>query len=44
VAGLVAQLAIGAWWLDAATSLGIVWFLVREGKDAWEEGECCHDH
>jgi hypothetical protein len=24
--------------------LGIVWFLVREGKEAWSGDECCHDH
>jgi len=42
VAGLVAQLLIGAWWIDAAASLGIVWFLVREGREAWTGDECCH--
>ena len=36
VAGLLAQLAFGAWWLDAVTSLAIVWFLVKEGREAWE--------
>jgi divalent metal cation (Fe/Co/Zn/Cd) transporter len=36
VIGLVAQLAFGAWWIDAATSLAIVWFLIREGREAWE--------
>jgi divalent metal cation (Fe/Co/Zn/Cd) transporter len=36
VAGLVAQLAFGAWWIDAVTSLAIVWFLVKEGREAWE--------
>ena len=36
VVGLVAQLAFGAWWIDAATSLAIVWFLVKEGREAWE--------
>jgi divalent metal cation (Fe/Co/Zn/Cd) transporter len=41
VAALLAQLVIGAWWLDAAASLGIVWFLVREGREAWEGEECC---
>ena len=43
VAALVAQLVIGAWWVDAAASLGIVWFLVREGRQAWRGDECC-DH
>jgi divalent metal cation (Fe/Co/Zn/Cd) transporter len=43
VAALMAQVAIGAWWVDAAASLGVVWFLVREGREAWEGRECC-DH
>jgi divalent metal cation (Fe/Co/Zn/Cd) transporter len=43
VAALLAQLAIGAWWVDAVASLGIVWFLVREGREAWSGEECC-DH
>jgi divalent metal cation (Fe/Co/Zn/Cd) transporter len=36
VLGLVAQLAFGVWWIDAVTSLAIVWFLVKEGREAWE--------
>jgi divalent metal cation (Fe/Co/Zn/Cd) transporter len=44
VAALIAQLAIGAWWLDAVASLGIVWFLVREGREAWSGEECCTHH
>ena len=36
VVGLVAQLASGAWWIDAVTSLAIVWFLVNEAREAWE--------
>jgi divalent metal cation (Fe/Co/Zn/Cd) transporter len=36
VVGLVAQLAFGIWWIDAVTSLAIVWFLVNEGREAWE--------
>jgi divalent metal cation (Fe/Co/Zn/Cd) transporter len=43
VGALVAQLLIGAWWIDAIASLGIVWFLVREGREAWQ-GEACCDH
>jgi divalent metal cation (Fe/Co/Zn/Cd) transporter len=41
VAGLGAQFAFGAWWIDAVTSLAIVWFLVKEGREAWksEEGD-----
>jgi divalent metal cation (Fe/Co/Zn/Cd) transporter len=44
VAALLMQLVIGAWWLDAAASLGIVWFLVREGREAWSGEECCDHH
>jgi divalent metal cation (Fe/Co/Zn/Cd) transporter len=43
VAALMAQVAIGAWWVDAAASLGVVWFLVREGREAWAGEQCC-DH
>jgi hypothetical protein len=39
VLGLVAQLAYGAWWIDAVTSLAIVWFLLKEGREAWETEE-----
>ena len=39
VVGVVAQLAFGAWWIDAVTSLAIVWFLVREGREAWVADE-----
>jgi len=35
VAALFVQLAIGTWWVDAVASLGIVWFLIREGREAW---------
>ena len=42
VVGLVAQLAFGLWWIDAATSLAIVWFLVREGREAWQEEKVNH--
>ena len=41
VAALLAQLVIGVWWADAAASLGIVWFLVREGREAWAGEQCC---
>ncbi|MGO9682694.1 MAG: hypothetical protein ACLPTZ_08915, partial [Beijerinckiaceae bacterium] len=45
VAALIVQLGIGAWWVDAVASLGIVWFLIREGREAWSGQECCaHQH
>jgi divalent metal cation (Fe/Co/Zn/Cd) transporter len=43
IGALVAQLLTGAWWVDAVASLGIVWFVIREGREAWEGEECC-DH
>ena len=36
VIGLLAQLTLGAWWIDAVVSLVIVWLLVKEGREAWE--------
>jgi divalent metal cation (Fe/Co/Zn/Cd) transporter len=39
IIGLVAQLLLGAWWIDAAASLAIVWFLVAEGREALAEGD-----
>jgi divalent metal cation (Fe/Co/Zn/Cd) transporter len=46
VAGLIAQFLTGAWWIDSVTSLGIVWFLVKEGREAWASEACecssCH--
>jgi divalent metal cation (Fe/Co/Zn/Cd) transporter len=41
VVGLTVQYLIGAWWVDSVTSLGIVWFLVKEGREAWSAEECC---
>ncbi len=43
VVGLTAQYLVGAWWIDAVTSLGIVWFVVKEGREAWQGEECCAD-
>ena len=43
VVGLVVQWITGAWWVDAVTSLGIVWFLVKEGREAWRGEDCCCD-
>ena len=40
VLGLLAQLITGAWWIDAATSLAIVWFLIKEGREAWNAEAC----
>jgi len=34
--GLLAQLLVGVWWIDSVTSLALVWFLVKEGREAWQ--------
>jgi divalent metal cation (Fe/Co/Zn/Cd) transporter len=43
VVGLVANLLLAAWWVDAVTSLGIVWFVVKEAREAWSGEDCCGD-
>jgi divalent metal cation (Fe/Co/Zn/Cd) transporter len=42
VVTLVAQWLVGAWWIDSVGSLAIVWFLVKEGREAWQGDECYH--
>ena len=41
VASLAAQWLVGAWWIDGVGSLAIVYFLVKEGREAWSGDECC---
>jgi divalent metal cation (Fe/Co/Zn/Cd) transporter len=38
--GLVANVLIGAWWLDPVVALGIAAVAVKEGREAWR-GEGC---
>jgi divalent metal cation (Fe/Co/Zn/Cd) transporter len=38
--GLVVQLVLGVWWVDSITSLVIVYFRVKEGREAWAVEEC----
>jgi hypothetical protein len=40
VVGLLADFILGAWWMDAVTSLAILWFVVKEGREAWAGEEC----
>jgi divalent metal cation (Fe/Co/Zn/Cd) transporter len=42
VVSLAAQALLGAWWIDSVGSLAILWFLIKEGREAWR-GECCAD-
>jgi divalent metal cation (Fe/Co/Zn/Cd) transporter len=44
VIGLIADLLLGAWWVDAVTSLAIVWFVVKEGREAWKGEDCCEHY
>jgi divalent metal cation (Fe/Co/Zn/Cd) transporter len=42
--GLALNRAFGWWWADLLAALGLMYFLVREGREAWEEartGEVC---
>jgi divalent metal cation (Fe/Co/Zn/Cd) transporter len=44
VVSLAAQWLIGAWWIDSVASLGIVYLLVKEGREAWSGDDCgCRD-
>jgi divalent metal cation (Fe/Co/Zn/Cd) transporter len=43
VVGLLADFILGAWWVDAVTSLAILWFVVKEGREAWAGEECDDD-
>jgi len=41
VVGQGAELAIGAWWVDPVASLGVLWFVLREAREAWFGNACC---
>jgi len=41
VVSLATEAALGAWWVDPVGSLAIVWFVVKEGREAWSAEECC---
>lgn len=43
VVGLLADVVLGAWWVDAVTSLAIAGFVVKEAREAWSGEDCC-DH
>jgi len=40
VISLAAQWTFDAWWIDGVGSLAIVWFLVKEGREAWSNRKC----
>jgi divalent metal cation (Fe/Co/Zn/Cd) transporter len=41
VVGQATDFLIGAWWIDPLASLGILWFVVREAREAWSGDTCC---
>jgi len=43
VLGLLAQLALNAWWVDSVTSLAILAVLIKEGREAWAGEDCCNE-
>jgi divalent metal cation (Fe/Co/Zn/Cd) transporter len=44
VGGLIANLLLAAWWIDAVTSLGIVCFVVKEAHEAWRGADMREKH
>ena len=43
LAGLVLFAAFGWWWADPVAALAVVWFAVREGREAWHGELACDD-
>ena len=41
VISLAVQWTASAWWIDSVGSLAIVWFLIKEGREAWSGNDCC---
>ena len=41
LSGVGLNAALGWWWADPVAALGMTWFLVREGRDAWRGEDCC---
>jgi hypothetical protein len=45
--GLALNALLGWWWADDAAALALLWFIVREGREALEKAEgqdtCCDD-
>jgi divalent metal cation (Fe/Co/Zn/Cd) transporter len=41
--GLALNALFGWWWADPIAALSIVYFLVREGREAWNGDDCCEE-
>jgi len=39
--GVSLDAALGWWWADPVASLAVVYFAVREGREAWSGESCC---
>lgn len=39
--GIGLNALFGWWWADPVAAIGMTYFLVREGRGAWEGDECC---
>lgn len=39
--GLLANAALGWWWLDPVIGLAVAVQAVREGREAWRGDDCC---
>lgn len=39
--GIGLNALFGWWWADPLAALGMTWFLVREGREAWRGDDCC---
>lgn len=43
LAGIALNATLGWWWADPVAALGMTWFLVAEGREAWRGEDCgCH--
>jgi len=39
--GIGANALFGWWWADPVAAIGMTWFLVKEGREAWRGEDCC---
>jgi divalent metal cation (Fe/Co/Zn/Cd) transporter len=40
LAGIALNATLGWWWADPVAALGMTWFLVAEGREAWRGEDC----
>jgi divalent metal cation (Fe/Co/Zn/Cd) transporter len=41
LAGIGLNAVVGWWWADPVSAVGMTYFLVREGREAWRGEDCC---